>query len=101
MANHMNSSRFLTCVADPSRFELLQHLAAGPQCVNDLVAATGQAQSNVSHHLKRLRDCGFVSFDRDGKQNVYRLSDPAVADLLAAIERTRAAIEPLCVAEVC
>lgn len=101
IAAHMNGSRFLACIADPSRFELLQHLAAGPRCVNDLAAATGQSQSNVSHHLKRLRDCGFAAYDRDGKQNVYRLAHGAVGQLLAQIEKTRAAIAPLCVAEVC
>ena len=58
----MNRDLFLACVADPTRFALLEQLATGDACVNDLVEATGQSQSNVSHHLRQLRDCGFVDY---------------------------------------
>jgi len=97
----MNNGLFLACVADANRFALLRRLAEGDHCVRDLVEATGHSQSNVSHHLRRLRDCGFVTYERDGKQNRYRLSHPAVADFVRAAEATRQAIAPLCSSEAC
>lgn len=97
----MNNSLFLSCVADPTRYTLLEHLARGDACVRDLVAATGHSQSNVSHHLQRLRECGFVTFDRDGKSNRYRLAHASVADFVAAVGKTTEALTPLCACEVC
>ncbi len=82
----MNRDLFLSCVADPTRHVLLQELRAGDRCVNDLVEATGHSQSNVSHHLKQLRDCGIVAYERVGKENRYRLAHAAVADVLAAVD---------------
>lgn len=95
----MNRDLFLACVADPTRFALLEQLAAGDACVSDLVDATGQSQSNVSHHLKQLRECGFVDFTRDGKSNRYHLAHPEVAAFLAAADRASAALTGAC--EVC
>lgn len=95
----MNRDLFLACVADPTRFALLERLADGDLCVNDLVDATGQSQSNVSHHLKQLRACGFVDFTRDGKSNRYHLAHPEVAAFLQAADRAAAAVASVC--EVC
>ena len=76
----MNRDLFLACVADPTRFALLEQLATGDACVNDLVEATGQSQSNVSHHLRQLRDCGFVDYTRDGKSNCLLYTSPSPRD---------------------
>ena len=95
----MNRDLFLACVADATRFALLEQLAESDACVNDLVAATGQSQSNVSHHLRQLRDCGFVDFVRDGKQNRYHLAHPEVASFVRIATTTAAAVRATC--EVC
>lgn len=97
----MNQALFLSCLADRTRLGLLNALQAGEACVNDLAAATGHSQSNVSHHLRQLRDCGLVAFDRDGKRNVYRLAHPAIGEVLSAADRAAEALAPLCHCEVC
>lgn len=94
----MNRDLFLSCVADPTRHALLRELLGGDRCVGDLVAATGHSQSNVSHHLRQLRACGVVRYERSGRENRYRLGHPAVADALHAIDRAAATL-PDC--EVC
>lgn len=94
----MNRDLFLSCVADPTRHALLRELLRGDRCVGDLAAATGHSQSNVSHHLRQLRTCGVVAYERNGKENHYRLAHAAVADALTAIDRAAAAL-PDC--EVC
>ncbi len=97
----MNSSLFLACVADPTRFALLERLAVGPCIVQELVDATGHTQSNISHHLKQLRDCGFVTFERDGKANRYQLSHPQLQTFLTCVQQTSATLSALCKREVC
>ena len=46
----------------------------GPQHVNELNAVLELEQSLLSHHLKVLRDAGFVQSKRDGKAVLYALT---------------------------
>jgi ArsR family transcriptional regulator, cadmium/lead-responsive transcriptional repressor len=79
-------------LADPARLAIVQHLAAHGQArVVDLTAALGLAQSTVSKHLACLRECGLVAVRPVGRASVYRLAQPALADLLAAAETVLAA----------
>jgi DNA-binding transcriptional ArsR family regulator len=68
----------LRTLAQPTRLELLHALAAGPREVRRLAAALGVSQPNVSQHLAVLRAAGLVEADRQGRDVVYRLSDPEV-----------------------
>ncbi len=85
----MGCDDFLSCLAEPVRYQILEHLWHGPATVSDLVDASGHSQSNVSHHLRLLRDCGFVTFEREGRHSHYQLADPVVAELLAALQKAR------------
>lgn len=95
----MNSGLFLSCIADPTRFAILNALANGDACVNDLVEMTEQSQSNISHHLKQLRECGFVQYERVGKSNLYSLATPTLQKFLQTVEETAEELATLC--EVC
>jgi ArsR family transcriptional regulator, cadmium/lead-responsive transcriptional repressor len=66
-------SVLLRGLGDPSRLALVEELARGDRRVNDLAAATGLAQSNVSKHLACLWDCGLVERERQGREIHYRL----------------------------
>jgi DNA-binding transcriptional ArsR family regulator len=78
-------------LGDPARLVIVRRLAAGPARVTDLTAALGLAQSTVSRHLACLRDCGLVTSEPAGRASVFRLAQPALADLLAAAEAVLAA----------
>src|ERR1700751_6383525 len=73
-------------LGDPARLMIVRRLAAGPARVTDLTAALGLAQSTVSRHLACLRDCGLVTSEPAGRASVFRLAQPALADMLAAAE---------------
>lgn len=90
----MSVHLFLQCVADPSRLAIVDAISAGTTCVRDIVEYTGQSQSNVSHHLARLRDCGLVDYERVGKENHYRVH-AAVTEAIAAARRAADAL-PQC-----
>ena len=78
-------------LADPTRLAIVQRLAAGPARVTDLVEAVGMAQSTVSKHLACLKDCGLVDSDPVGRASLFRLTQPALIDVLTAAETVLAA----------
>ena len=85
-AEHLTS--LLKVLADPARLQILSMLASagGEVCVCDLTAPLGLSQPTVSHHMKQLRQGGFVSSERRGKWIFYRLVPAqvhAVTDALA------------------
>ncbi len=73
-------------LGDPARLMIVRRLAGGPARVTDLVSALGLAQSTVSAHLACLRDCGLVASEPAGRASVFRLAQPALAEMLAAAE---------------
>ena len=78
-------------LGDPARLALVRRLATGPARVVDLMAAVGLAQSTVSKHLACLRDCGLVDSEPVGRASVFRLTQPALVEVLTAAETVLAA----------
>jgi DNA-binding transcriptional ArsR family regulator len=78
-------------VAEPRRRQILDVLAGGERPVNDLVAALGLAQPQVSKHLRVLREVGAVDVRDEGRQRLYSLNGQAlkpIHDWVKAYERT-------------
>lgn len=69
----------LRVLADPTRAAILEALAAGPACTCHLVDDLGLAQSNVSNHLRALRQVGLVAREPHGRFTYYRLLPDALA----------------------
>ena len=68
-------------LSDRARLALLQELRHGTRTVNELVAATGMGQANVSRHLSMLHANGLVSRERNGVYVRYTLADKDVLKL--------------------
>ena len=64
----------------------MRRLASGPARVTDLVEAVGLAQSTVSKHLACLRECALVDSEPVGRASLFRLTQPALIDVLTAAE---------------
>ena len=73
-------------LADPARLALLTALRRGPCRAGGLALEVSLSPSNASNHLACLLECGLVEVDVNGRQNVYRLRDPRVAELLDAAD---------------
>jgi DNA-binding transcriptional ArsR family regulator len=70
-------------LSDPNRLEILLSLHRAPGiCVGDLAAALNRSENAVSQALRVLRQQGWVSATRVGRQVSYRLEDHTVHDLL-------------------
>ncbi len=83
----MDAPALLHFVSHPTRAAILTRLQASPAPVTDLVAAAGQEQSNVSHHLRKLRDAGLVAVRPRGRLREYRLSDREIGHLLNDLDK--------------
>ena len=53
--------------------------------MSELVSAAGASQSNVSNHLKVLREQGLVRGERRGRQMIYEIKDASVAQLVESL----------------
>jgi rhodanese-related sulfurtransferase/DNA-binding transcriptional ArsR family regulator len=69
------------------RLEILELLAQGERNVEALAERAGLSIANASQHLRLMRQAGVLASRRDGRHILYRLSDPAVLDLAAALRR--------------
>ena len=54
-------------------------------CTCHLVDDTGARQSTISHHLRILREAGFVASEPRGRYTYYRLRPEALSTLTAGI----------------
>src|SRR5512137_2550138 len=80
--------RVAKALADATRFEMLQRIAAaGEICCRDIVALFPVAQATVSHHLKILTDAGLLEGRRRGRFTYYSVRPGALAAHGAALER--------------
>src|SRR6516162_9127506 len=69
------------------RLEILELLAQGERSVDALAERAGLSIANASQHLRLMRRAGLLAARRDGKHVLYRLSDPAVLELVGALHR--------------
>jgi DNA-binding transcriptional ArsR family regulator len=75
----------LKALSDENRLTILLAVAEHESSVTELVAATGLAQTLVSHHLKALRENGLVVATPVGRSNVYSLCCEAMAEPIALL----------------
>lgn len=68
----------------PARIRILELLVAGEMSVSSLLVATGLEPSSLSQHLNVVKHTGLVQSTRAGNTVTYRVTDPSVADFLAA-----------------
>ena len=65
--------------ADPTRLAILRQLAGGEEvCACEFTACCDVAQPTISHHLKVLREAGWVSSERRASWVYYRIRPEAV-----------------------
>lgn len=71
----------LRALADPLRLRIVTLLARETLCTTHLVAETGARQTNLSNHLRLLREAGLVETEPCGRFTYYRLRPESLATL--------------------
>jgi ArsR family transcriptional regulator len=74
-------------LANGHRLEILELLAQGERCVEDLAERAGLEVANTSQHLQHLRRVGLVVARREGKKIFYEVSDQAAIELMVVLRR--------------
>ncbi len=71
--------RLLQALADPVRLSIVRQLSEqGSVCACDFMACADVSQPTVSHHLRVLREAGWVTTERRGTWIYYALAPVAV-----------------------
>jgi ArsR family transcriptional regulator len=78
----MDESKFLRCIIEENRRNILKFLGNEEKCVCEIVEHLEKEQSVVSHHLASLRKCGLVLSRQDGKKVMYKVSHPMIMEFL-------------------
>ncbi|HEY2261489.1 MAG TPA: metalloregulator ArsR/SmtB family transcription factor [Streptosporangiaceae bacterium] len=85
-------------LADPVRWKIVTLLARETLCTTHLVEETGARQTNLSNHLRVLRDAGVADTEPCGRFTYYSLRPEVIealagsfAELAAAARATAAA----------
>lgn len=77
----------LKVLGEANRLRILCGLGLECRPVTDIINATGLGQTNVSFHLRVLREAGFVRAERRGPFIYYCLADAELLRILHDLKR--------------
>ncbi len=77
-----DQARFLRCIGEPTRLQILKLLTGGERCVGELVGILDREQSLISHHLRALKECNIVKERQEAQKVYYKLTDARLARLI-------------------
>lgn len=78
-------SRIAKASASPKRLELLGLLCQAPKTVETLSSEANISVKLASSHLQELKAARLVESERHGKNMIYRLASPSVANFLVTL----------------
>ena len=78
---------FAKAFSNKTRFELIRTLGKKTMSVSELCEKTGFEQSRVSHNLKCLENCGFVTVCRKKNFRLYSLEKSTILPMLRLLEK--------------
>ena len=81
-----DQARFLRCIGEPTRLQILKVLTRGERCVGELTNVLNREQSLVSHHLRALKECNIVKERQEAQKVYYKLTDTRLAKLIVDCE---------------
>ncbi len=84
MESFEQQAKLFRTLMHPARLAILEVLRGGEQCVCHMEAFLGLRQAYSSQQLMILREAGLVQDRRDGWNIFYRVTQPAVYDILDA-----------------
>lgn len=79
--------RIFKALAHPIRIKIVQSLMDGPLCVCILNENVEFSQSNLSQHLKILKEAGILKSEKDGVRILYSIKNDEIKELLKITER--------------
>jgi len=78
---------FFETLGNKTRWDIVYLLKQRSYRATEIGEKLGYEQSLVSHHLRRLETCGFVSFTQKGNKRVYKLNTKTIKPLLVLMDK--------------
>lgn len=85
-ARRAESAGGFRALGDGTRMRILELLAHGELCVCELTAAIDIPQPLLSHHLRILREAGFIRARKDGRWSYYALNPERLEACVCSLE---------------
>ncbi len=82
MTANEDQARFLKCIGEPTRLQILKLLAEGEKCVGELASFLNKEQSLISHHLRALKECNIVTERQQAQKVYYELTQVRLATFI-------------------
>ena len=79
-------AKIVKAMAHPTRLYIVDQLAKGDSCVNDLTEKIGDDMSTVSKHLSVLKSAGIIQCQKNGTQVFYHLKMPCMLNFFGCVE---------------
>src|SRR5690625_6593957 len=73
-------------IADPTRREIIDLLAASPMPVNDVASHFDISRPAISRHIKILQECGLVVIRQSGRKRYCRADTQKLQEIIARSE---------------
>jgi DNA-binding transcriptional ArsR family regulator len=78
----LNIFTITAAIADPVRLSVMLYLIRGSASVTEMINHVEVSQSNLSNHLAVLKNAGLIKSTSAGRQKIYELANPDVAQLI-------------------
>lgn len=78
---------FFKTLGNQQRIEIVFCLLEDDKNVSEIVKYLNAEQSTVSHNLKRLLKCSFITVEPNGKERIYSVNKKTIAPLFGLIEK--------------
>ncbi|MCY3019493.1 MAG: metalloregulator ArsR/SmtB family transcription factor [Planctomycetota bacterium] len=85
-ARYEARARIIKAMGHPTRLFIVDELAKGERCVNELTEMVGADMSTVSKHLSVLKNVGVIMDEKRGLQVFYRLRTPCIMKFFGCVE---------------
>jgi len=85
-ARYEARARIVKAMAHPTRLFIVDELAKGERCVNELTEMVGADMSTVSRHLAVLKSVGIIMDEKRGLQVFYSLRTPCIMKFFGCVE---------------
>jgi DNA-binding transcriptional ArsR family regulator len=78
-------ARLFKALSDSVRLDILEFLRDGEKCVCEIIPHVKLIQPVVSRHLKILKDCGIVSYRKEGNKRLYSITNQQVFKIIDGV----------------
>jgi len=81
------SVKIFKALGHPVRLKIVKFLFDGPKCVCKLNEDMEFSQSNLSQHLKTLKEAGILTSEKIGMEIHYKISSEEIKKIIECVDK--------------